>query len=185
MTEYTNKDALSPAAAGESRDFRLKLTSESVSLSAFAGDRPSESDGESMPVTARFNAKPSVQTDRVESVTLASIAVENGRLTLSYDDTVDDAESPVPTKLSFEVDRPGTVTLERRGFLQTMMIFEAKRRHRALYKTPFGGFEMTVYSRKVDNALCAEGGKLTLDYAVEFRGAAEQKVKLTLEATRL
>ena len=102
-----------------------------------------------------------------------------------FDDVVDDAESPVPTKLSFEVDRPGTVTLERRGFLQTMMIFEAKRRHRALYKTPFGGFEMTVYSRKVDNALCAEGGKLTLDYAVEFRGAAEQKVKLTLEATRL
>ena len=75
--------------------------------------------------------------------------------------------------------------LERDGFLRTVMTFEEGKRHRALYQTPFAGFEMTVFSRKVENALSADGGTLTLDYAVEFRGAAEQKVRIELEAARI
>ena len=184
MNEYTNKDALSPDASGERRDFRLKISSVTISLSAFSGDGAA-ADGESMPVTARYGAKPSVETDRVESTTLASITARDGRVTLAYDDAIDDAELPVPTKLSFAEDEPGLVTLERSGFMRSLMVFEAGKRHRATYRTPLGGFEMTVFSRTVENALSADGGTLTLDYAVEFRGAAEQKVKLTLEAARL
>ena len=184
MNEYSTFDALSPENSGERRDFRLKLTSTTVSLSAFSGGS-APGDGESIPVTARFDPKPSVETERVESVTLASITRSKGRITLDYDDSIEGAETPVPTKLSFEESDPGIVTLERSGFMRTLMIFEAGCRHRATYKTPFGGFEMTVFSRTVDNALTEDGGALTLDYAVEFRGAAEQKVRLTLEAARL
>ena len=42
-----------------------------------------------------------------------------------------------------------------------------------------------LHSRAVENSLGIEGGTLKLDYAVEFRGAAEQKVRLTIEAARL
>ena len=184
MNEYTDKDVLSPEASGERRDFRLKLVSTTVSLSAFPVEGE-PTDGESMPVTARFDRKPSVETDRVESTTLCSIAEKDGRVTLAYDDAIDDAERPVPTKLSFAANEPGIVTLERSGFMRSVMVFEAGARHRATYKTPLGGFEMTVFSRSVENALTADGGTLTLDYAVEFRGAAEQKVRIALEAVRL
>ena len=184
MNEYSQKDALSLADAGERRDFRLKLTSTTVSLTAFSGERL-PADGESMPVTARFDPRPSVETQNVESRTLASIGVDSGRITLAYDDAIDDDEAPVPTKLSFDVAEPGLVTLERSGFMRTVMIFEAGKRHRAIYKTPLGAFEMTVFTRSVENTLGANGGSLSLDYAVEFRGAAEQKVRLTLEAARI
>ena len=184
MNEYTQKDALSPEASGERRDFRLKLVSTTVSLSAFS-ESGEPSDKEAMPVTARFDQKPSVETERIESTTLCSITAKDGRVTLAYDDAIDDADQPVPTKLSFAEAEPGLITLERNGFMRSLMVFEAGKRHRATYKTPLGGFEMTVFSRSVENALGADGGTLTLDYAVEFRGAAEQKVRLTLEAVRL
>ena len=184
MNEYSTFDVLSPELPGERRDFRLKLTSTTVSLSAFSGGDGS-GDGESMPVTARFNSKPAVETETVESRTLASISRRGGRITLAYDDATDDADQPVPTKLSFAESEPGLITLERDGFLRSVMTFEAGRRHRATYKTPLGGFEMTVFSRSVENALSADGGTLTLDYAVEFRGAAEQKVRIELEAARI
>ena len=185
MNEYSAFDVLSPELPGERRDFRLKLTSTTVSLTAFPSGDGAQSDGESMPVTARFNTKPSVETETVESRMLASVSRLGGRITLAYEDATDDAEQPVPTKLSFAESDPGLITLERDGFLRSVMTFEAGKRHRATYKTPLGGFEMTVFSRSVENALSADGGTLTLDYSVEFRGAAEQKVKIELDVRRI
>jgi uncharacterized beta-barrel protein YwiB (DUF1934 family) len=184
MKEYTSKDALSSVSTEERRDFRLRLTSTSIGLSALS-DNDSSSESQSMPVTANFQRRPAVETESVESCTLASITERDGRLIIEYDDAIDDDESPVPTKLSFAVGEPGLITLERKGFLRSVMIFEAGKRHRAIYKTPFAGFEMTVFSRTVENSLTPNGGKLRLDYAVEFRGAAEQKVSFTLEAARI
>lgn len=184
MNEYSNKDALSSDTPEERRDFRLKLTSTTVSLSDFPGDDPTD-DEKALPVTAQFRSRPKAQTRSIESRSLASICELDGKVILNYDDTVDDDEDPVPTVLSFHVEEPGLITLERRGFLRSVMIFEQGKRHRATYKTPFAVFEMTVFSRTVENALTADGGTLTLEYTLEFRGAAEQKVRISLEAARI
>ena len=138
-----------------------------------------------MPGAAQLKSRPSVETEKIESFSLASIDVRDGRLIIAYDDAIDKDEPPVPTELSFRLDDPGLITLERHGFLRAVMIFEAGQRHRATYKTPLSNFEMTVFTRTAQNSLTPDGGTLSLEYAIEFRAAAEQKVKLTLEATRI
>ncbi len=167
---------------GEGGDFRLIVRSSSVSLSDFAEE---EREASAMPVMARRRERPKVKKDQIENRTLASIRDDGGRLILSYEETIDKDESPVPTVLSFDRAEPGLVTIERKGFLRSVMIFEAGKRHRAMYKTPFAAFDMTVFSRSVENALTPEGGTLRLVYCVEFKGVAEQKVELELEAVRL
>ena len=181
VNEYSKKDALSPENEGEARDFRVKVRSVTVSLSAHRAD-----DGDTdMPVTARQNDRPEVVSERIETVALASVAEKDGRLFFSYDDVLDEDEAPVTTVLSFETAEPGIVTLERLGFMRVVMIFEQGKRHRATYRMPFGGFEMTIYARRVENALTADGGTLRLEYAVEFRGAAEQTMSTELHFERL
>lgn len=182
MNEYSEKDTLSLETSGESGDFRLIVRSSSVSLSDFAEE---EREAPSMPVMARRRERPKVKKDQIENRTTAAIRCDGGRLILSYEEAIDRDEEPVPTVLSFDLAEPGLVTLERKGFLRSVMIFEQGKRHRAVYKTPFADFEMTVYSRGVDNALTTEGGTLRLVYCVEFKGVAEQKVELELEAVRL
>lgn len=182
MNEYTKKDTLSLETPGESGDFRLIVRSSSVSLSDFAEE---EREAAALPVMARRRERPVVKKDQIENRTTASIRTEDGRLILSYEEAIDKDEAPVPTVLSFDPAEPGLVTLERKGFLRSVMIFEEGKRHRAVYKTPFAAFEMTVYSRSVENALTSEGGSLRLVYCVEFKGVAEQKVELELEAVRL
>lgn len=182
MNEYSQKDTLSLEISGESGDFRLTVRSASVSLSDFAEEEREEN---SMPVMARRRERPKVKKDQIENRTTASIRREAERLILSYEEAIDKDELPVPTVISFDIEEPGLVTLERKGFLRSVMIFEAGKRHRAVYKTPFASFEMTVFSRSVENALTPEGGTLRLVYCVEFKGVAEQKVELELEAVRL
>lgn len=181
VNEYTVKDALSPKTTGESGDFRLTVRSVSVSLSDTAEERSG-----TMPVMAALPGKaPEIRKDTFGSRTLASLTVKDGRLVLSYEDAVDKDEPPVPTVLSFACDDPGLITLERKGFLSSVMTFEEGKRHRAMYKTPFASFDMTVFSRTVENALTPDGGVLRLVYCVEFKGVAEQKVELWLEACRI
>lgn len=181
MNEYSEKDTLSLDISGESGDFRLIVRSSSVSLSDFAGE---EREAPSMPVMACRRERPKVIKDQIENRTLASVRCDGGRLILSYEEAIDKDEEPVPTVLSFELAEPGLVTLERKGFLRSVMIFEQGKRHSAMYKTPFASFEMTVFSRCVENNLTPDGGTLRLVYCVEFKGIAEQKVELELEAVR-
>lgn len=181
MNEYSKKGTLSSEIPGESGDFRLTVRSASVALSDF----DEEEGAPSIPVMAQRRERPSVKKEQIESRVLASVTRNGDRLILSYEDAIDNDEPPVPTVISFELSDPGLITLERKGFLRSVMTFEEGKRHRAMYRTPFAAFDMTVFSRTVENALTEEGGTLRLVYCVEFKGVAEQRVELEMEAVRL
>ena len=181
VEENKTKDALSPETPGERRDFRVKMTSVSVSLKEEGDDG-----GDAHPYSAAAHRRrPRAVTERAECIGDAQILDRGGVLTLLFDDTLEDADLPALTSVYFEKERPGIVTVERSGVIQSTMIFEQGCRHRAKYRTFCGSCDMTVYCRRVENALTADGGTLELEYNVEFRGAAEQKVSLTLEVERV
>ena len=181
MNGNSQINALSPENAGETCDFRIRIRSVTVSL----GVAERDTDEQFVPASVREAERSEAVTTTVESVSLASVALRDGRITVSYEESPEGFGECVPTVLSFDPDQPGIVDLERRGALRTYFVFEEGKYHRATYKTPYGGFEMTIFSRRVENALTVDGGTLRLEYFVEFRGAAEEKASLDIEVTRL
>lgn len=177
------------------QDFRLKTVSETVSIVGGPMSEPvaaepgapgmnyaQGSDG----VYASRPAKLSKDVDVIEMTALASVTqTEDGRIEIRYDETIDEDAPPVVTCLSFDPNEPGLVTLERRGILRSVMMFEEGQYRRCDYVTPIMSFEMTVHSRIVDNKLTADGGTLYMDYTIQTKGVATQRVKLSVEVVRI
>lgn len=177
------------------QDYRLKTVSETLSVvggpmsGPVAGDPGAPgtdfAQGEDGVYVSR-PAKISKDVDVIEMVSLASLSeTEDGRIEIRYEETIDEDAPPVVTCLSFDRENPGLVTLERRGILRSVMMFEEGQYRRCDYVTPIMSFEMTVHSRIVDNKLSADGGTLYLDYTIQTKGVATQRVKLSVELVKI
>lgn len=177
------------------QNFRLKTVSETVSIVGVqmgcpVAGGPAEPGTDYGSVDERVfsvgQQKLSKDVDVIEMTALASIEqTEDGRIEIRYDETLDGDAPPVATCLSFDSREPGLVTLERRGILRSVMMFEEGQYRRCDYVTPIMSFEMTVHSRIVDNRLTADGGTLYLDYTIQTKGVATQRVKLSVEVIRI
>ena len=79
--------------------------------------------------------------DTMELVTEGKLAVQDGALRLSYEES--ELTGMEGTTTVFQVE-PEKVTLLRLGSVQSEMVFEEGRRHMSLYSTPYGNMEIGV-----------------------------------------
>ena len=64
-----------------------------------------------------------------------------------------------------------TVIVERKGALESRLIFEEGKTHHSLYKIPPYSFDAAVTAKKIRNNLSREGGTLDLFYKMSIGGA--------------
>ena len=83
------------------------------------------------------------------------------------------------TKICFEQNSPGLVSMLRSGTVSTALVFEAGRRHICVYHTPFSCFEVCVQTLEVQNRLLEEG-TLFLDYLIEIHGLRTEHCRMNL-----
>ncbi len=104
---------------------------------------------------------------------------DGGICTLTYKNEEDDA---VETLLSYEKDYPDTVCMKQRGALHSETVFSPGKTYASLYEIPgVGEMDMRTVTRRVENTLSPQGGKLTLDYEM-YIGGARRRTVLTLAA---
>ncbi len=87
------------------------------------------------------------------------------------------------TMLKLSVD---SVTMRRYGQNDSELTFEAGVRHDALYKTPYGHFDMEVLASKVDFQIDVHGNaNIELIYEISIKGLGENKtyMKINSKAT--
>ena len=104
---------------------------------------------------------------------------DRGRIVVSYTEILD-VETEQQTQISFDPAVPGLVTIYKSGAVSSVMTIEEGRRHTCTYRTPFMDFEMRVHALRAENTIGAEGGRLTLDYALEIRGAAAHRTVMSI-----
>lgn len=63
---------------------------------------------------------------------------------------------------------PDAITVERKGMLNTKMVFREGERDRFLYDTHFGAATLGVETRKVRASFDDLGGELSIDYVVNM-----------------
>lgn len=103
--------------------------------------------------------------DTMELVTEGKLAVQDGALRLSYEES--ELTGMEGTTTVFQVE-PEKVTLLRLGSVQSEMVFEEGRRHMSLYSTPYGNMEIGVRARRLNSTLELTGGQLEIDYDIEI-----------------
>lgn len=121
---------------------------------------------------------------RLEQVMLATFSEENGRVTISYDDSEILELPPTLTQITFTRDEPGLVSIIRSGGLKSMITVEEGRRHSGEYR--FGPYSMPMafYGRRVRNGIADGEGTLELEYAVEMSGTDTQITKMQITVSR-
>ena len=131
----------------------------------------------------RFQVKEAsldVEPETIHINTLGTMAIENGRVKISYEETEATGMDGSTTSVTYMTDQPQVVSMIREGAVSTALVFEAGQRHHCLYRTPIMPFEVCVHTLKVENRL-SDARTLMLDYIVEIRGARAERTKFYME----
>lgn len=93
--------------------------------------------------------------------------------TLHFTEMLDD-EYTCETRMT--VKKRSCVSILRTGAYNSEMIIEEGRRHNSHYATPYGEFMIGIFAKSVDSKVEMNGGKLKLNYTIDFFGghAAEK-----------
>ncbi len=118
--------------------------------------------------------------DVTELVTDGLYCFKNGSGRISYmESAVTGLED---TRTTFLI-APDEVAIEREGMLTSRMVFHVGRRESALYDTAYGSMTMTIDTHALKCELDENGGRLELDYVVNFDHmlAGRNKVKISVK----
>jgi uncharacterized beta-barrel protein YwiB (DUF1934 family) len=79
-----------------------------------------------------------------------------------------------------------TVTVKRRGAIESEMVFSQGTSHSSVYEVPPYKFDVTVMARKIRNSLGRGGGILDMFYNMEIGGAVKSaRMKITVTRTEI
>ena len=97
---------------------------------------------------------------------------------LTYEET--DLTGLEGVTTTFRVE-PGTITLSRKGPLDSQMVFQKDVPHESLYQMPFGALMITVCAREVRYEIGETGGTIDLVYDIEIEQTAAGKIEYHLD----
>ena len=120
----------------------------------------------------------------LEQVMLASFSEENGRVTVSYDDSEILELPDTLTQITFTRADPGMITIVRSGGLSSMIIVEEGKRHTGEYRLGPYSIPVSFYGRRVRNTVGDGEGTLELEYAVEMSGNDTQITKMQITLSK-
>lgn len=105
------------------------------------------------------------RNDAMSLVTEGRLSVENNEYVLSYEESQITGLDGTTTVIRASSD---SVTLIRHGSVSTMMLFEIGKTHLTDYQTQYGSVMLGVTAQKVDVDMNESGGRIDVDYIVEY-----------------
>lgn len=106
-------------------------------------------------------------TDTIELLTEGELEPFEDGWRISYEET--ELTGLTGTTTTFEV-HPEIVILERKGALQSKMVFEKGKRYDSLYQVDVGAFMIGVTARRIRWKLSDRGGYLDVFYQIDVEG---------------
>ena len=110
---------------------------------------------------------PSGDTNRMEMMTEGRLYHADGAFCLEYEES---EASGLGKSLTLVMVSGRIVSLIRRGFTTTHMVFSEGKKSYNIYKTPAGSMEMSILPMLMELDLGQEAGEITLEYELEIGG---------------
>ena len=108
---------------------------------------------------------PEQEPEIIELSTEGWMEFRNGGWDISYEESELTGLAGVTTVFRVE---PGRVTLDRKGALNSQMVFEEGVAHDSLYQMPFGALMLTVKATFVYYDIVPDGGTIDLTYQINI-----------------
>ncbi|MBQ8249417.1 MAG: DUF1934 domain-containing protein [Clostridia bacterium] len=121
---------------------------------------------------ANFDA---VDAQRIDIDYEGVLFVNDGRLTVKYDESELTGMVGAVTEISFALDEPGIVMMNRSGAVRGSLCFEMGSRIDCVQDTGDMILSFVVDTEALQNELSEDGGELKIAYCMEFRGSPVQR----------
>lgn len=114
----------------------------------------------------------------IELVTEGTMEFRDGGWDICYEESELTGLSGVTT--TFRVE-PGKVTLDRKGNLNSQMVFQENVVHDSLYQMPFGALMLSVKASRVFYDIVSDGGVIDLVYRIEIENTEAGEIDYHLD----
>lgn len=121
------------------------------------------------------------ETQRVEQDLSGTLTLLENGWAVSYREP---AEAGLGESVTTLTAAPGKVILDRKGETACRMVFREGRQTMGDYVSPYGRFDLDVFTRKVAAVLDAVEGKIELRYDLSLAGGEPGETQMTLTFTR-
>lgn len=120
------------------------------------------------------------EDQNMELMTEGKFYIKEGQYYFMYEESELSGMEGTRTLLKLGQDK---VTMRRYGQNDSELTFEAGIRYDALYKTPYGHFDMEVVASKVDYQVDEEGNaNIELIYEISIKGLGENKTVMKINS---
>lgn len=132
--------------------------------------------------TSSMNDKesPAGEVDTTTLTTDCTVADKGSRIEIEYEESEITGMEGSKTKVYFDKNNPGLVSILREGAVSTALVFEEGRRHLCVYETPYFPIELCVNTLNLENSLSYSGGSFSAEYLVEMNGILAEKTHITI-----
>lgn len=110
---------------------------------------------------------PTGETNRMEMMTEGRFYHNDGAVCLEYEESESSGMGGSTTLMMIS---GRIVSLIRRGFTTTHMVFSEGKKSYNIYKTPVGSMEMGIWPTSMSIEIGDEAGEVTLEYELEIGG---------------
>ena len=111
---------------------------------------------------------PEEKQDEINLTTYGTLAHEDGKYTLAYNDTEGTSNQNTVTEIKVDGN---SVIMQKTGGFETQFIFEQSKLYSTVFRTPFGNMSMSVFPTLVDTHLGNDRGSIDLEYIINVAGA--------------
>ena len=132
-------------------------------------------------ISIETNQKTSDGDNKIELQTDGKLFFGGGKYYINYEESELTGFEDSSTTIKAEGD---TVTMTRRGRFRTKMIFEVGEKNLSYYDTLYGTIGMLVETERVKNALTPQGGRLEIDYSLDYDNTGLVKNFLKVDVRR-
>lgn len=120
-----------------------------------------------------------------EMFTKGRMSLRGSKLDISYEETEATGMQGSTTSLVFDVAKPKTVFMKRRGTHTSNMIFEANKTKSFIYGAEVMTLRINLFTKAVKNSITLyRGGKLDIVYALEINNTQAQLNRIRVTVTR-
>lgn len=117
----------------------------------------------------------SVNAQRIDIDYEGTLKIKGGRLIIEYDESELTGMEGTTTDISFEINHPELVVMNRKGSVNGTLCFENGERIMCSQTTPEMELPLVIDTEHMINTLNEDGGELKISYGMEFRGSLIQR----------
>lgn len=107
------------------------------------------------------------ETDTIEELAYGSYDEKNGKQYIRYKTETDEENGSISSIIILDGD---SLTIKRRGNVNSSMVYRAGKKHAFPYETPYGIIDMEIETDRLISVVDENGGTIELVYTLTVQG---------------